>query len=257
MKIIKNPLSNVGKAPMDIDNLNSLPFIPEAPLPPKNFAMMLVGSPGSGKTNLFLQMLMSHPTKKNKDKPRYYYGLFDRIELISPSMATLPSSFLKKLDEDRMNMKFSDELITDIINSMYEAPNVNNLIVLDDCIRDLSRSKNLSKVFLNRRHITHDEEQKDEENPDNASLSIIVTNQKYSLLPLEFRNALSDIIIFKSSNRNEINRIKDEIMFDLSPELQDQLLNEAWSKPYSFLYVKPNQPLENKYFIKFDKIQFD
>jgi GTPase SAR1 family protein len=242
MKIIKNKLSNIGRAPMDIDNLNSLPFIPEQPLPPKNFAMMLVGSPGSGKTNLMLQLLMSHPTKKNKDKPRYYYGLFDSIVLISPSMATLPSSFLKKLDDDRTHMKFSDELITDIINNMYEGANVNNLLVLDDCIRDLSRSKNLSKVFLNRRH--------------NASLSIIVTNQKYSLLPLEFRNSLSDIIIFKCSNKNEINRIKDEIMFDLDSSMQDLLLEQAWSEPYSFLYVKPNKPLQDKYYIKFDKVEF-
>lgn len=256
MRIIKNNLSDVGRAPMDIDNLNSLPFIPEKPLPPKNFAMMLVGSPGSGKTNLMLQMLMSHPTKKNKNKPRYYYGLFDRIELISPSMATLSSSFLKKLDDDRTHMKFSDELITDIINSMYEGPNVNNLIVLDDCIRDLSRSKNLSKVFLNRRHITHDENQKDEDNSDNASLSIIVTNQKYSLLPLEFRNSLSDVIIFKCSNKNEINRIKDEIMFDLDSSTQDLLLEQAWSEPYSFLYVKPNKQLQDKYYIKFDKVEF-
>ena len=256
MKIIKNKLSDIGRAPMDIDNLNSLPFIPEKPLPPKNFAMMLVGSPGSGKTNLMLQLLMSHPTKKNKNKPLYYYGLYDRIELISPSMATLPSSFLKKLDDDRTHMKFSDELITDIINNMYEGPNVNNLLVLDDCIRDLSRSKNLSKVFLNRRHITHDESQKDEEHPDNASLSIIVTNQKFSLLPLEFRNSLSDIIIFKCSNKNEINRIKDEILYDLDASTQDLLLEQSWLEPYSFLYVKPNKPLQDKYYIKFDKVEF-
>ena len=256
MKIIKNKLSNIGRAPMDIDNLNSLPFIPEQPLPPKNFAMMLVGSPGSGKTNLMLQLLLSHPTKKNKNKPLYYYGLYDRIELISPSMATLPSSFLKKLDDDRSHMKFSDELITDIINNMHEGPNVNNLLVLDDCIRDLSRSKNLSKVFLNRRHITHDPSQKDDDNPDNASLSIIVTSQKYSLLPLEFRNSLSDIIIFKCSNKNEINRIKDEILYDLDASTQDLLLERAWYQPYSFLYVKPNKTLQDKYYIKFDKVEF-
>ena len=68
MKIIKNKLSNVGRAPMDIDNLNSLPFIPEAPLPPKNFAMMLVGSPGSGKTNLFLQMFSFSLVSKKYEK---------------------------------------------------------------------------------------------------------------------------------------------------------------------------------------------
>ena len=87
-------------------------------------------------------------------------------------------------------------------------------------------------------------------------LSIIVTNQKYSLLSLEFRNALSDIIIFKCSNSNEINRIKDELMADLDKNTQDMLLDLAWKNKYSFLYVKPYMPLEDKYYIMFDKVVF-
>ena len=119
MKIVKNNISNLGVAPCDVDNLNDLPFIPVDPLPKKNFAMMLVGAPASGKTNMLLQLLLSHPTKKKKDIPKYFYGLFDNITLISPSMATLPSIFLKKLDEDNIHMKFSDQLITDIVEDLF------------------------------------------------------------------------------------------------------------------------------------------
>ena len=171
-------------------------------------------------------------------------------------MATLPSIFLKKLDEDNVHMKFSDQLITDIVEDLYEGENINSLLLLDDCVRDISRSKNLSKVFLNRRHCCHNDEKKTEEKPSNASLSIMVTNQKYTLLPLEFRNALSDIIIFKCSNSMEINRIKEELMGDLDKSTQEMILDLAWKDKYSFLYVKPYMPLHDKYYIKFDKVIF-
>jgi len=257
MRIIKNNLSNIGKAPCDCESNDGLPYVPKKPLPSKNFAMLISGAPASGKTNLLLQLLMSHPTKKNKEKPLYYYGLYDRIELISPSMATLPSAFLKKLPDQQKHMKFSNDLLEDIIESMYDGDNVNNLLVIDDSIRDISRSIPLSRVFLNRRHCTHNCEMVSETMPHTASLSIIVTSQKFSLLPLEFRNALSDIIVFKSSNKSEINRLKDEVMFDLSPDVQDQLLDEAWKEKYSFLYIKPNMPLNQKYYIKFDLVEFN
>lgn len=252
MKVIKNNLSNVPKSGISIDNLTDLPYIPKNPLPAKSFAMLLSGAPGSGKSNLMLSLLMSHPTKSKPDKPRYYFKYFDMIQLISPSKATLPKNFIEKLPEDQIHDKFSDDLIQDIIEEMYGGDNLNNLLLLDDCIRDLSRSKILSKIFLNRRHITYDENKE-----GSAGLSIIVTSQKFSLLSLEFRNALSDIIIFRSSNKQEINRIKDEIMFDLDSETQDRLLRFCWSEPYSFLYVKVNNSLEDKYYKKFDKIVFD
>ena len=85
----------------------------------------------------------------------------------------------------------------------------------------------------------------------------MLTTQKYNLAPLEFRNAMSDIIIFKSGNAQEINAIKSELMTDLSTELQDKLLKESWKEKYSFLMIKPNQDIQNKYYIKFDRVMFD
>lgn len=252
MKIVKNNLSNIPKAGIDIDSLKDLPYIPKDPLPKKSFAMMICGSPGSGKTNLMMSLLMSHPTKKNKEKPIYLYKFFDRIFLISPSMATLPKKFIDKLPEDQVYNEFNDDLITDIVDELYEGENYNNLLLLDDCIRDISRSRILSKVFLNRRHCTHNDSK-----DGIGGLSIMITNQKFSLCPLEFRNALSDVIIYRSCNRTEIDRIKDELLFDLSPEIQDKLLKFCWNEPYSFLYVKVNSPTKDKYYKRFCKIVFN
>tara|TARA_Y100001973_G_C5165442_1_gene315863 strand:- start:747 stop:1499 length:753 start_codon:yes stop_codon:yes gene_type:complete len=250
MHLETNKLSNIPKMPCDVDNFSDLPFLPEPPLPVKSFAMYIVGSPGSGKTNLLMSLLTSNG---KKNKPLYYYKFFDHIELISASISTLPKKFLKQLPDEQQHNKFSDELIVDIINDMKNSENENNLIVIDDCIRDVTRSKNLSKIFLNRRHITHDPDKE-----GNGGLSTILTSQKYTICPLEFRNAQSDFMIFKSSNATEVNRIKEELMHDLNKDEQDELLDMAWSKPYGFLYIKINKNKDcGKYFINFDKVVFE
>jgi len=247
MKLLTNPLSKIPKMPCDVDDLSDLPFIPTPPLPCKSFAMYIVGSPGSGKTNLLISLL----TSKKKGQ-KYYYKFFDHIELISGSLSTLPKQFLKKLSEQKQHDKFDDELLCSIVNKMKKTDNDNNLIVIDDCIKDINRSKNLSKLFLNRRHITHNDNKE-----GNGGLSIMTTSQKYTLLPLEFRNAQSDIIIFKSSNSMEINKIKEELLHDLNSQEANQLLENAWSKPYQFLYIKLNNPRESKYYINFDLVVFE
>lgn len=246
MKVIKNELSNVPKAPCDIDDLTDLPYIPAKPLPIKSFAMLICGAPGSGKTNLLLSLLMS------KGKKKYYRKFFDRIFLVSGSLSTLPKKFIEKIPEDQVFSEYNEDILIDIINGLKDGPNYNSLLILDDVIRSISRSRNLSKVFLNRRHITHNENEE-----GNGGLSVMLTTQKYNLAPLEFRNAMSDIIIFKSGNAQEINAIKSELMTDLSTELQDKLLKESWKEKYSFLMIKPNQDIQNKYYIKFDRVMFD
>jgi hypothetical protein len=251
MKIERNNLSKLPRINQPIDNLDDLPFIPSEPLPIHG-AIYFVGSPGSSKTSTMISMLTSHPTKKNKNKNLYYFKYFDSINIISGSLSTLPSSFLNKLPENQTYNKFDDDTLVDIIEKLQEGDNTNNLLVLDDVIRDISRSKNLSKIFLNRRHILQNPEKEGQ-----SKFSIWVVSQKYTLLPMEFRNALTAVFIWRSSNKNEINRIKDEIMHDLSTEEQDEVLYHAWKIPYSFLYVLLNAPKKDKYYVKFDKIIFD
>jgi len=252
MKIIKNKLSNIGKAKCDCENLDSLPFIPHEPLPAKNFAIAFIGVPKSGKSNLLQQLLTSKKTKKSN---LYYRGLFDRIEFISPSSATLPKSFKELLPEERIHSEYSDILVQDLIDDMYCGPNVNQLIVFDDCIKDINNSRTLSRVFQNRRHCTQKCDDPDDD--ETASLSIMISSQKFTMIPLEFRNSISDFIIFKASAKPEINRIIEELMFDLDQKDALHLLNLAWSQPYSFIYIKPLEQLENKYYIRFDKVVFD
>jgi Cdc6-like AAA superfamily ATPase len=252
MKIIKNNLSDIPVYKSSVDNTSDLPYIPQKPLPVKSFLLYIVGSPGSGKTSLMMTLLTSHPTKKNKDKNLYYFKFFDNIFVISGSLQTLPNSFLKLLPEEKKLNKYSDNEMIDIIESLQEGDNDNNLLVLDDVIKDLNRSKILSKIFLNRRHITHNSEMEGQ-----GGLAVIVLSQKFTLLNLEYRNAVSHFILFKTSNASELKRIKEEIMYDLDDDEFNELTKLAWKDKFSFIFVDLNKPKNEKYYIKFDKVVFD
>jgi len=237
-----------------VDDLSNIQFKPTAPLPSKNFAFYLVGGPGSGKTNLLMALLMSKPTKKRPDKPRYYNRFFDTIHLISGSLQTLPDKVIKGLPEGQVFNKYSDETLNEIITKLAKGPNTNNLIVLDDSIKELTRSKTLAAIFFNRRHLT---QSGDPEDKHSGGLSIWTTSQKYTLLPLEVRLAQSHYFLFRMRNATEIKRIKEELMTDLSPEEQDEILEIAWEKPHSFLMLDMDQPRESKYYVNFDLIKVD
>jgi hypothetical protein len=140
-------------------------------------------------------------------------------------------SLLKKfgLPEGQLHNAYSDELLKNVIDGLKEDENFNSLIVLDDVIRDLTRSKILTSVILNRRHISQNPKEE-----DMASLSLMVTSQKYNMLALSLRCNMSHVIVFKTTNNAELSAIKNELMADLNPSQQNEILELAWSEPFSF-----------------------
>ena len=252
MKILKNKiLTHVPPLKQSVDDTSDLPYIPAKPLTVKSPAIYICGFSSSGKTTLWNQLLLAHPTKKKTDIPRFYYRFFDRIYLISPSKDTLPLDKLK-LNEDRVHLKFNNDLIDSIIDNEKDGENLNNLIIIDDSIKQIKNNNKMHSLLLNRRHIT--------QNPNedkHAGLGIIVTSQKYNACDLILRNNFSDIFLFKTENSKEINAIKDELMQDLSKEQQSELLKKAWSKKYSFLLIKAYEGTPDRYYINFDKVVFD
>ena len=240
-----NPLSFVPRAPCPVDSTKDLPYIPKKPLPKKSFAMYIVGRPGSGKTNLWLSMLLS------KD-PKYYRKFFDKTYLVSGSMDTLPKAATKSrrtgVPENQQFRQINDTIIAHILAAL-RSENTNNLLILDDVIKDITSSTTLSHVFLNRRHITHNSEEE-----GTSGLAIMVISQVYNLLPLQYRKSMSDVILFKTENKKELRSIIDELMYDLDEEQARKILDRVWSKKYGFLYIKSNMPTDQKYYDKFDLI---
>jgi hypothetical protein len=251
MIVLKNKiLTHVPPMTQKVDDLSDLPYKPSPPLTKKSPAIYIVGFSSSGKTTLWNQLLMSHPTKKKRAIPRFYYRFFDKIFLISPSKDTLPLDKLK-LNPKRVFSKYHDDIIDDILDEEKEGENLNNLIVIDDSIKHIKNSSKVHSLLLNRRHLT--------QNPDEdgqAGLGVVITSQKYNAADLILRTNMSDIFLFKTENSKELKAIKEELMMDLSPKQQDELLKKAWAKKYNFLLIKGYEPTEDRYYINFDKVVF-
>ena len=252
MKILKNKiLTHVPPLEQSVDDLSDLPYIPAKPLTVKSPAIYICGFSSSGKTTLWNQLLLSHPTKKKPHIPKFYYRFFDRVYYISPSKDTAPLDKLK-LKEERIHSKFTNELIDDIIETEKEGENLNNLMIIDDSIKTIKNNSKMHSLLLNRRHLTQNPNE-----PGHAGLGIIVTSQKFNACDLILRNNFSDIFLFKTESAPEINCIKNELMQDLSKEQQNELLKKAWSKKYSFLLIKAYEGTPDRYYINFDKVVFD
>ena len=249
MEVIPNKkLSHIPPVIMDIDNTNDLPYKVAKPLPAKSFAMLIIGQPGSGKSTLWNSLLLSHPTRKKPDTPRFYYRYFDHVWLISPSLQTLPLNKLN-LNDGRIFDSYNDTLMEDILDEEKNGDNLNNLIVLDDSVRDLTKSKILCKTILNRRHCCQDPDKE-----GHAGLSIIITSQKYNMVPMALRLNMSQVIVFRTENQKELNTIKEELLGDLTKKEQDELLKISWHDKHDFLYIDSFKPKKERYYRNFDRI---
>ena len=242
MIIIPNQEIKLKVVKQDIDDLDEdLKKINE-PLSKKSGAYYIVGRPQSGKTSLWLSMLLT--------KNQGYYRKFDKIYLISNSLATLPLPLLNLPPEQIFDGYNEEELFEILKNEKESKENNNILIVIDDCIKDL-KSKKFNKLILNRRHIIQNVD-----NPKTKSgVMIFITGQTYNLLELQVRKNMSDVILFPTSNSKELISIKSELMSDLNPKQQDEILKLAWSRPYSFLYIKMNNQMSKKYYSNWDLIK--
>ncbi len=250
IETIKNKkLTHIPVLPCAVDDCTDLPYKVAKPLPKKSFAMYIAGSPGSGKTNLWLSMLTSRPTLKHKDKPRFYYRYFCKIYLISNSLATLPLEKLN-LDPDRVFDEFSDGMLMEIIQAEKEDENSNILILLDDCIKQLKNSQELGKLILNRRHCCQNSSEDGQ-----SGTSVMITAQTYNLLPLNLRKNMSHVAIFRTENKKELQCIMSELMSDLTEKQAREVLNTAWnSNSHGFLFIDAQKPTANRYYANFDTI---
>jgi hypothetical protein len=238
LKIVKSQIDELD------DDLSSI----SEPLTKKSGAFFFVGKPSSGKTSIWLSLLLSH----GRGVSTGFYRKFDKVYLFSGSLDTLPMKELG-LDSGRVFDSYDENKLKEIVkNEKDSADNNNVLIVFDDLIRDISGKKGmyLEKLILNRRHAI--------QNKDNdkvkSGLTIFITSQSYNMLPLRMRKNLSDIVLFSSTNAKELNSIKDELMYDLDKTQQNNILKHCWSIPYGFCYIKSNATTADRYYQNFNKI---
>ena len=215
----------ISKIPMTCDDRGNIP----EPLPPYNFAMLIVGRPSSGKTNLIVNLV-------NK-KGKFYNKKFNRVLIFSPSLNTLDTEL--KLPSEQIFTDISISELNEELNylkeMLQEDPKYKTLFIFDDMINNFKNDiPEFLKILYNRRHY---------------GLSVIIVSQVYNKLPMQLRKAVSHLILFKppkqeieSVHRDAIHLKKDDF---------EKLIKYVYDKKYQFLFIDLN---ENKYYKNFNKL---
>ena len=77
---------------------------------------------------------------------------------------------------------------------------------------------------MNRRHI---------------GVSVIVMTQVFNRIPAKLRKGFSDVILFKTKNRKELESVREELT-SYNPKEYDMLIETTLQSPHDFLCFKTN-----------------
>lgn len=200
------------------------------PLPKSTSSFILVGSTGSGKSNIARNIIRI--MGKNWKKPNRFL-----IQSTKDSDTTLTNKFYDYNIFDEYN----DEIYKGIIDIIKEENNERIkenrrpeefLLILDDMIGLIkSNSRIWSDFVLNRHH----------------HLTIILSTQKFRAIPPVSRYNSMNYIIFSGINNKELKAISEELNKDYPNNLFMNTFKEK-IKGYNFLYINVR---ERKYLINF------
>ena len=202
---------------LNVPNVNSS-------LPHRNGAIYaIIGSPGSGKSNLLFSTLFRNS--------HYYRSKFDNIYLITPESSFLSLEKHPFKDHD----KVFHELSNDILEVIYEEildlkrqaldedrPIEHSCIIIDDFadgLKDSSIIMMLKKLLIKSRHL---------------NTFFIFTLPAYNMFPLVLRKLITNITLFKPKNNIEMESIRGELLHLNKDDFQE-LTNYVFDQPYNHL----------------------
>ena len=220
----------INKVRMSCDNTDEDDCrIKKSNLPGKNSAVYIVGTPGSGKSNLIYQLLHSKC---------FFKRFWDNIHIFSPSLHTFEKPF--KIQPESLHNEFSIESIEEILEDTDKEEKT--LVVFDDFISDINKVGKASiirKMILNRRHYF---------------CSVWISSQRFNLLDKTLRQNLSHLILFKGITRNELEMVYEELLSGIDKEDFLKLTEFVFKEAHSFLYISLN-PI--KYYLNFAPIAIE
>jgi len=270
IKIVKNPFSE-SILPLDKQLTRT-----DEPLPKSYITYCFIGKKGSGKSTLLLNLI------KNKESPYYqsfdniflvsptankddkFKFLMDEIEgegkyynecndQVIQDIIDKVEKFNEEYIEEQIKESDSEEedpVFGTIKKSAHKTKSKkkkivrqpSNLLILDDCLHELPKSTQKSKIneiFTTSRH---------------KRLSIFVVSQKYNKLNPIIRSNCDLITIFPTDNKLEFNSIENDWAIDKNK--LETAYKIATEEPNSFLHISlfGNRPI---FFKKYDKIVFE
>ena len=214
------------------------------PFPNASFFLTIIGKPGSGKTNLLVNML----TNKN-----IYKRVFDKVLLVMPknSIKSLKNNIFEDLPESQQFNELTPDVFETIKQFREEFDEIdedakkkprskNMLLILDDVTAQLKEKENqklLIELSTNRRHL---------------KLSIILISQYLRAIPRCVRSQTTNLVYFKPANELDNNIVRDEYI-NLPKETFNNLMRFVFQNQHDFLFIDKNN---ESYFKNLNKIIF-
>jgi ABC-type cobalamin/Fe3+-siderophores transport system ATPase subunit len=200
-----------------------------APIPNQyGFFMMVIGTPGSGKSTFWLNLI----TKKDKNT---FYKKFDKIFIFSNSLKTITTKI--HLPDDRLFDGISQ--LEDTIDAIKDSDD-RVLLIIDDCVTDLKNPDYLLKLIYNRRHLA-------------KSISIVITSQVYNKINMAIRKAASDLVLFSTTNKKELETVYSEYI-NIQRSDFEEVCRYCFRTKHDFLFYKV---ADNSYYRNFNRLELD
>ena len=240
MRILEHACENkicLSKFQFNCDEVDS--SVPK-PLPQNlNHFMLIVGKPGSSKTTLLLNLMCKRGKMYNKK--------FDRVYLFSPSLGSIDDCPFEELPEDQKYEELSYEILSGVLEEIKDSGE-KVLFIMDDVVNDMKKEhhleKLLCKVLMNRRH----------QCGAGGSLSVWITTQVYNKVPAPVRKCASQLVMYETKNRMELDSLFNEVIVGLKKDEWYQLLKYVWDKKFNFLFLDSTKPFNQMYHKNFNNL---
>lgn len=201
----------------------------DQPLPDANPFFLLIGPPGSGKTNLLLNLFT--------EKGRFYNKCFDRVHFFSPSLHTIDGSL--DLPKERFHTQFEDleQILAECEKRKKSDKDYRCALIFDDFSHAFkgSNNKEMLRICQNRRHL---------------GLSIFIVGQKLTKIPLELRASASALCWFFSPNGKEQTALREEFLLSYEPQAFQHFLRTVFAESHDFIFVDMKNGKVYKNFIE-------
>ena len=230
-----NPSMRNEKVEMMCDSCMSDCMNPAIESLSRSFNLVVVGRPGSGKTNFVVNLLK---TGKYDEERRGLRKMFENVVVCSPSISSLKKNIFSKIDEGKLFEEFDMnfiEFVKELTDIESEEGN-NTLIICDDVGAQLRKDARVEKAFLslafNRRH---------------RRLSIITSVQSYKNLPVPLRTSASHLVLFRPVNQKELLSVWEEVLGPIDRKQLNQFIDWLFDKKHNFLFVDMSLLLSSKF----------
>lgn len=208
---------------------------------PSPGTLNIVGTTGSGKTNLVANLL----TNKNMLK-----DYFDEIYVFCLSPCSTLTDHIKQIKEDNVFTDDDPSKLSEIYNKQIKVVEdigfkraKHILVILDDIVQShkFMNSKILTQIYFGSTH---------------AKFSLWLLSQNYMSIPRKLRLNTHGLILMHGVNNTELSRFSEEYESPYIPKDDFRKIVEyALKKPYSFMFVNnvhPNKKL--KFRCGFDQV---